>query len=194
MYTARSQSPGDLQPGDIVRGRVAYTAAKVAYCTLETGGAGWLAIDRCCICRLGHTAQALTPGEAIAAAILAPASADGLFALSRRETLGTWEENAAHFCQGQNTLGTVRSIHPYGIFVELLPNLAGLAEFSHGIRAGDTVSVTLRAILPKKHKIKLDIRKVLPHPEYKMPTEYYITSGHIRRWEYYPGSTAVTVF
>ena len=194
MYTARCQSSGDLQPGVIIRGRVAYTAPKVAYCTLETGAVGWIAIDRCCICRLSHTAQALTPGEAVAAVVQGPAASDGLLPLSRRETLGTWAENAAHFRQGQQTTGTVRSIQPYGIFVELLPNLAGLAESTPGVRVGDTVVVTIRAILPQKHKIKLDIRQVLPQPGPRMPTQYYITSGHICRWEYYPGSPAITVF
>ena len=41
--------------------------------------------------------------------------------------LGTWAENAALFSPGQTVTGVVRSVEDYGIFVELTPNLAGLA-------------------------------------------------------------------
>ena len=42
----------------------------------------------------------------------------------------TWnmEENAALFKTGETVAGIVRSIESYGIFIELTPNLAGLAE------------------------------------------------------------------
>lgn len=83
---------------------------------------------------------------------------------------------------------------PYGIFVELTPNLSGLAEPAPGIEIGDSVSVYLRAILPQKHKIKLNILEKLPTPLPIQPPEYFITSGHIGRWEYFPGSRAATRF
>ena len=61
------------------------------------------------------------------------------------------------------------------------------------LQIGDTVSVFLRAILPEKHKIKLNILEKLPSPLPVKP-EFFITSGHIGRWEYYPGSKAITYF
>ena len=36
--------------------------------------------------------------------------------------------------------GIVRSIEPYGIFIELAPNLAGLAEPRENVRVGHTLS------------------------------------------------------
>lgn len=59
---------------------------------------------------------------------------DGRICLSQRELLGTWEENASLFEQGETVAGIVRSVEDYGIFVELTPNLAGLAEFREGVR------------------------------------------------------------
>ena len=48
--------------------------------------------------------------------------------------------------------------------------------------------------LKEKHKIKMNILERLPAPVPPQPLEYYITSGHINRWDYFPGSRASTVF
>ncbi|MGL0910084.1 hypothetical protein ACSTB0_13670, partial [Faecalibacterium wellingii] len=42
--------------------------------------------------------------------------------------LGTWEENAAGFTVGETVVGIVRSVEEYGTFIEIAPNLAGLAH------------------------------------------------------------------
>ena len=83
---------------------------------------------------------------------------------------------------------------PYGIFVELTPNFSGLAEPTLGIQAGDPVSVYIRGILPQKHKCKLNILEKLSCSTMPRDPVYYISSGHMDRWEYYPGSSAVTYF
>ena len=51
----------------------------------------------------------------------------GRIYVSHKELLGTWEENANNFNIGQTVSGIVRSIEPYGIFIELASNLAVLA-------------------------------------------------------------------
>ena len=179
-------------PGDIVAARVLYCTRKDVYCQVGRNMAR-MELSRCRISRLQHCAEAFSPGDGIYAAVLG-FDKKGRIRLSGREVLGTWEENAAGFRQGQVVTGTVRSVLGYGIFVELLPNLCGLAEFREGIAPGDGVRVFIRAILPQKHKLKLEIRQILPQPPGPEIPEYFITSGHIRRWEYYPGSKAVTVF
>lgn len=69
----------------------------------------------------------------------------GRVSLSHKELLGTWEENAALFSPGETVSATVRSVESYGIFVELTPNLAGLAEPKAGVRAGSRPASTSRA-------------------------------------------------
>ena len=118
----------------------------------------------------------------------------GTIDLTGRELLGTWEENAAAFRPGQTVTGTVRSIMPYGIFVELTPNLSGLTEPTDGIEPGDRVSVYIRSILASRHKIKLNILEVLPSAAAAPALHYHIPKGPIKHWAYYPGSTAITVF
>ena len=49
----------------------------------------------------------------------------------------------------------MRSEEHYGAFVELTPNLAGLAESRDGVEAGQQASVYIKSIIPEKMKIKL---------------------------------------
>ncbi|MGN1270960.1 MAG: hypothetical protein ACI4UX_03150 [Clostridia bacterium] len=44
-----------------------------------------------------------------------------------------------------------------GIFVELRPNLVGLAEYKEGIEYGENVEVYIKKIIPEKKKVKLII-------------------------------------
>jgi polyribonucleotide nucleotidyltransferase len=73
--------------------------------------------------------------------------------------------------------GTVRSIMPYGCFVEILPGKDGLLHISEidwkrldkvedaGIHEGDKIKVKLLEIDPKTGKYKLSHRVLLPKPE-----------------------------
>ena len=73
--------------------------------------------------------------------------------------MGTWEENAEMFHSGETVNGVVRSIEPYGIFIELSPNLAGLAEPKPDVYVGQIASVYIKSINPDKMKIKLILQK-----------------------------------
>lgn len=190
---ARSYFLSVLKPGDILPAVVQNASHMGVFCDIGGGYSALMRIHRCCISRLEDASELFSPGQSIRAAILAVDDSRGQIVLTGRELLGTWEENAERFRQGQAVTGIVRSVMPYGVFVELTPNLSGLAEPTPGIEPGDAVSVFLRAILPEKHKIKLNILEKLPAAQKSKP-EYFITSGHIRRWEYYPGSKAVTYF
>lgn len=190
---ARSYCLSALRPGDILTAVVQNTTDFGVFCDIGCGFSALMRIDRCCISRLTSAADLFYPGQTIPVAVLAIDDVQGLVHLTGRELLGTWADNAESFRQGETVTGTVRSIMPYGIFVELTPNLSGLAETVPGIQIGDSVSVFIRAILPEKHKVKLTIMEKLPSPLPVRP-EFFITSGHIGRWEYYPGSRAVTYF
>ena len=190
---ARSYFLSTLRHGDILTAVVRNPTSLGVFCDIGCGFTAQMRIHRCCISRLLTTSGLYVPGQCIPVAVLSIDEEQGFVHLTGRELLGTWEENAQGFRQGQTVTGTVRSIMPYGSFVELTPNLSGLAEPVEDLRIGDTVSVFLRAILPEKHKIKLNILEKLPSPLPVKP-EFFITSGHIGRWEYYPGSKAITYF
>ena len=190
---ARNYFLNTLRPGDVIPAVVQTAADFGVFCDIGCGFTSLMRIDRCCISRLESTAQLYRPGQLIHTAILAIDDHQGLVHLTGRELLGTWEENAVEFRAGQTVTGTVRSIMPYGAFVELTPNLSGLADAAPGLVPGDRVSVYIRSILPQNHKIKLNILEILP-PMPPKPPVFRITRGHLDRWEYYPGSRAVTYF
>ena len=112
-----------------------------------------------------------------------------------RELLGSWQENADNFEIGQTVFGIVRSIENYGVFIELSPNLAGLAELREGSRdkqlavIGEYVAVYIKNIIPEKMKIKLvmidSYKGALPPKNMK----YFIDvekTEHIAHWRYSP--------
>ena len=73
--------------------------------------------------------------------------------------------------------GKIRSVMPYGAFVEFLPGKDGLLHISEidwkhletveasGLKEGDTIEVKLLDIDPKTGKFKLSRRVLLPRPE-----------------------------
>lgn len=79
--------------------------------------------------------------------------------LSYKEMLGTWEENISEFSQGMTVKGIAKETEKSknGIFIELKPNLIGLAEYKEGIEYGQDVDVYIKRIIPEKKKIKLII-------------------------------------
>ena len=99
-------------------------------------------------------------------------------------TFSTWEENAALFSTGETVGGIVRSIEPYGIFIELAPNLAGLAEPRENVRVGQAASVYIKALIPEKMKVKLIIVDVFENSVFPSKINYFITSGRLTKWVY----------
>ena len=91
-------------------------------------------------------------------------------------------------------VGVVRSIEDYGIFIELMPNLAGLAEICPGVEVGDVVNVYIKSILPDKMKVKLVIMSVLDENEFNNDIKYFITDGHIDHWRYSTDSNIKNVY
>ena len=125
-------------------------------------------------------------GQHLLAVVTAVEPEKNRFHLSHRELLGTWMENASRFRAGQTVRGIVRSLQDYGIFVELTPNLSGLADPFSQLSVGDAVSVYIKSIQPEKMKVKLQIIDRLPRPQMPEPIRYQITDGQLQRWVYSP--------
>lgn len=79
--------------------------------------------------------------------------------LTYKELLGTWEENIKDYKEGLTVVGIARETEKSknGIFVELKPNLVGLAEYKENIEYGTELNVYIKKIIPEKRKIKLII-------------------------------------
>ena len=145
-----------------------------------------IGIENLSVSRLPHSGCRLTLGQEIFALVSGIDHTLGRVNLSMKELLGTWRENAARLSAGITLPGYVRGIRDYGIFVELFPNLSGLAEPKEGFREGDRVSVYIKSIFPERRKIKLRILERLPQESELPPLRYFHTSGTLKEWQYAP--------
>lgn len=178
----------ELSPGDIVDARVTHLEHFGAFVDIGCGIVSLLTIDCISVSRITHPRDRFRVGDDIKVVIKSIDREAGRIYVSHKELLGTWEENAARFSVGQTVAGIVRSVEDYGIFVELSPNLAGLAEYKEGICVGQRAAVYIKNMVRERMKIKLvliDSSSGVPAPE-KM--EYFLPENkrHIDYWRYSP--------
>lgn len=172
----------NFKSGQIINAKITHFESFGCFVDIGCGIPSLIPIDAISVSRISHPTDRFTNGQDILAVVK---SVDGnKVYLSHKELLGTWEENASKFQAGETVSGVVRSVESYGIFVELAPNLAGLAEPFPNAKVGQSASVYIKAIIPDKMKVKLIIVDVFDENITPEPVEYYITEGKIDRWEY----------
>jgi len=174
------------RPGQVISACVTHLEPFGAFVDIGCGVPSMIGVERLSISRISHPADRLQVGEQIYAVVLGVDRQARRVNLSHRELLGTWEENAALFRPGMTVPGYARGLKDYGAFVELTPNLSGLAECREGVREGERVSVFIKAIQPERMKLKLLIIDTLPKPDAPEQPRYFITDGVLKRWSYAP--------
>lgn len=177
-----------LRPGDIIDARVTHLEPFGCFVDVGCGISSLIPIDSISVSRISHPRDRFHVGQDIRA-VVRQVEPGGRISLSHKELLGTWEENAALFCAGETVAGIVRSVESYGIFVELSPNLAGLAEPKENVFPGQHASVYIKSLIPEKMKVKLIIVDSFDAAYRIQPPRYFIEGGHISRWQYSPDSS-----
>ena len=181
-----------LQLGQVISARITHVEPYGAFCDIGCGIISLLPIENFCVTKLKdvNIREALRGYKDIKV-IVRGFDKVGRIILSHKELLGTWEQEAAKFKPGDVVMGTVRMVESYGVFVELTPNLVGLAETFEGVKAGDIVSVLVKNIIPSKMKVKLAIQNLatsvrpIVNPDYRIPED-----GFVKHWVYSPEGTA----
>lgn len=174
-----------LKAGDVIPATVTHIEGFGVFCDIGAGINALMPIDSISVSRIPHPSARFFAGQNIFA-VVKSIDEEGRITLSHKELLGTWEQNAEEISVGETVPGIVRSVEKYGIFVELSPNLAGLAEFSPDVRVGSHAGVYVKSIIPSKMKIKLIIVDSFEADYPVEPPRYYMNSGHIDRWVYSP--------
>lgn len=172
-------------PGDIIPAKVTHLENFGCFVDIGCGIPSLISIDQISVSRISHPRDRFAVGDNILA-VVKEIDPDGRIHLTHKELLGTWQENADLFLAGETVAGIIRSVEDYGVFVELSPNLAGLAEPFADVHPGQHASVYIKSILPDKMKIKLIIVDAFDAPYSPQPVTYFITGGHIERWQYSP--------
>lgn len=179
-----NQKISKLHPGDIIDAVVTHMENFGAFVDIGCGIISFLPIDTISVSRISHPNERFKNGMKIKV-IIKSITGDRIN-LTHKELLGTWEENCEKIEIGQTVTGIVRSIEDYGIFVELTPNLAGLAEPKEGIFVGQQISVYIKNIIPDKMKIKLVIIESFDSKTHSIPFNYFFTGNHMDKFIYSP--------
>lgn len=178
-----------LTPGDVIDAKVTHLEQFGCFVDIGCGIPSLIPIDLISISRISHPKDRFKVGQDIKV-IVKGIQPDGKICLSHKELLGSWEENSANFKPGETVAGIVRSIENYGIFVELTPNLAGLAEIKEDVEVGQQASVYIKNIIPEKMKVKLIIVNSFDEPYVNYNSKYYIQKNHIDKFIYSPESSS----
>lgn len=173
-------------PGDILSAKVTYLTPFGAFVDIGCGVTSLITIDNISVSRISHPSDRFVLGQDIYVVIKEKDLLSERLILTHKELLGTWAENAADFSAEQTVIGIVRSLEPYGAFIELTPNLAGLAETADTLKINSTAVVFIKSILPEKMKIKLAVVDTGALVNTPAPLKYYKTSGHMESWLYSP--------
>ena len=173
-----------LRPGDVIPARVTHLAPFGCFVDIGCGVPSLIPIDAISVSRISHPADRFRVGQEIRAAV--KGFENGRVLLTHKELLGTWAENAACFSAGETVAGIVRSVEDYGIFIELAPNLAGLADLLADIKPGQRASVYIKSIVPDRMKIKLAVVDVFDESCPPPPVRYFFTGSHMDEWVYTP--------
>ncbi len=184
-----------LSAGDIIPAKVTHLESFGAFVDIGCGLSSLLTVDNISVSRISHPHDRLNVGDNIYVVVKSRDESGERLYVSMKELLGTWEENASLFEVGQTVSGIVRSIEDYGVFVELTPNLAGLAEIREDSRDGEiakvgsTTAVYIKSILPDRMKIKLILIDSYSGAPLDKKARYFIdgsTTHHISSWRYSP--------
>lgn len=178
---------GRLSTGDVIDAKITHLDSFGAFADIGCGIASLMPIDAISVSRIEHPRERFTVGMDIKAVV--KSIENGRISLTHKELLGTWEENARNFKIGETVAGIIRSVEDYGAFVELAPNLAGLAEMKEGIFAGQQASVYIKNIIPNKMKIKLIIIDTFDYDYDPRQPEYFFEGTHMDTFCYSPSSS-----
>lgn len=188
----RDEFISKLVPGDVINAKVTHLESFGAFCDIGCGNIALLPIDSISVSRISHPCDRFNVGSDIKV-VVKQVSSDGRITLTHKELLGTWQENADTLKAGQTVSGIVRSVESYGVFVEITPNLAGLAESKPGVYVGQQASVYIKSIIPEKMKVKLIIIDSFDS-DHQTDVKYFYNGDRMERWCYSPDNCPKQIY
>ena len=144
-----------LKPGIKLKGIVVNLLEYGAFVDVGGGVTGLIKLQDLSENRVRHPNEILRIGQRINVIVKKFDRDTGKIELSYKEQLGTFEQNVKKLKEGDIVEGIVKNRIKTGIFIELKPNLIGLAEHVNGLEYGQKVLVSIKKISMENKKIKL---------------------------------------
>ncbi len=148
----------DLQEGAIVNGTIKNIKKFGAFVQLEGGNnVGLLHIEDISVSRIKTPEERFSIGQNIKVMVKSIDRQNNKIVLTYKELLGDWEDNIKDYDEKTVVEGIVKEPDKFknGLFIELKPNLVGLAEYKDGFEYGQKVNVYIKKIIKDRKKIKL---------------------------------------
>ena len=146
-----------LKAGMRLKGVVVSTNDYAAFVDVGGGVTGILKLENISDILIQKASDVLHVGQRINVIVKKFDRDTGRIELTYKEILGTFEDNISKFKEGDIVEGTIRNRIKSGIFVEIAPNIVGLAEHVNGLEYGQKVLVSIKRIILEKKKVKLVI-------------------------------------
>lgn len=146
-----------LKPGMKLRGIVRGLTEYAAFVDVGGGVTGMLKTSDLSDVIVNHASDILKLGQRLEVTVKKFDRDTGKIDLTYKENFGTFEDNIKNLKEGDIVEGIIRNRTKTGIFVELKPNLSGIADHVSGIEYGQKVLVSIKKINVEKKKVKLII-------------------------------------
>lgn len=158
---------------DIVEGKVTGLVDFGAFVTFDKNQEGLIHISEVGWQRIDHPQSVLSIGDKVKAKII-EITKDGKTSLSVRGLIeDPWNKIKERYSIGQKVKGKILKINPFGFFVELDPEIHGLAHISEITakpikdlkkiaKTGDVLEFKIVSIEPRDHRLGLSLIKAKP--------------------------------
>ena len=146
-----------LKPGMKLKGIVRGATDYAAFVDVGGGVTGMLKTSDITDMHINQVTDVLKIGQRINVIVKNFDRDTGKIDLSYKEILGTFEDNIKKFKEGDIVEAIARNRIRTGIFIELKPNVIGIADHVSGIEYGQKVLVSIKKINLENKKIKLII-------------------------------------
>lgn len=149
----------ELKVGQTLKAIVKNITNYGAFLDIGGGIIGLVYIEDLSVARIKSPYERIKIGQKINVMVKYIDKETGRINLSYKDTLGSWEDNAKEFEVGMKSKGIIRETekNKNGIFIELKPNLVGMAEYQEGLQYGQNVDIIIKKIDYDKKKVKLII-------------------------------------
>ncbi|MFA5359142.1 MAG: S1 RNA-binding domain-containing protein [Patescibacteria group bacterium] len=156
------------QVGDMVEGKVTAVTDFGAFVEFGEKLEGLIHISELAWQRIDDPKDFIKPGETVKAKII-NIEGSKIFLSTKSLMDDPWKNVGKKYQIGQRVKGKVLKINPFGLFVELDPDIHGLAhiselsnkpieDISQIAKANDTIEFTIVSIEPENHRLGLSLK------------------------------------